>query len=150
MFTSLPLIAQENVDLTHRAYCPGSPQFKAAVVTVFGLDNPELVKVDESVRKCTVDSWQRRVSIYNEEDETGSAADIASAQVDKIYPNSPTPKTTEFFEEISAAVNAEDSAVRRKEWRLRRICSAHRNVSRGILKFEIRNAFIRIKIERPF
>lgn len=50
-------------------------------MNIFGLEDPDLVKVDEEVTRCTVDNWQRRISIYNTENETGSAADVASAQV---------------------------------------------------------------------
>lgn len=50
-------------------------------MTVFGLEDADLVKVDTSLTRCTVDNWQRRVSIYNVADATGSAADVASTQV---------------------------------------------------------------------
>lgn len=50
-------------------------------MSFFGLEDADLVIVDDSVTRCSVDDWQRRVSIYNTADETGSAADVASAQV---------------------------------------------------------------------
>lgn len=50
----------------------------------FGLEDPALVKVDEEASKCVVDDWQRRISIYNTENETGTAADVASAQVRRV------------------------------------------------------------------
>lgn len=50
-------------------------------MTFFELEDADLVKVDDSVTRCTVDSWQRRVSIYNTGDDTETAADIASEQV---------------------------------------------------------------------
>lgn len=84
-------------------------QFQAAVLTVLELENPEYVKVDDSVTRCTVDSWQRRVSVYNEGDDTGTAADIASRQVDSIYLD---PGTDEFFADISEAINAQNSEVK--------------------------------------
>eukprot|EP00903_Cladosiphon_okamuranus_P018776 g17273.t1 len=83
-------------------------QFKEAVINIFGLEEPDLVKVDEEVTRCTQSEWQRRISIYNTEDETGSAADVASAQVDQIYPQ---PKTTAFFEQIAADIKAQDPNI---------------------------------------
>lgn len=48
----------------------------------FELEDPAFIKVDEEVTRCLVDDWQRRISIYNtEKSGTGSAADVASAQV---------------------------------------------------------------------
>lgn len=77
---------------------------------MLSLPDPDLVKVDESVTRCTVDGWQRRVSIYNEPDESSeeTAADVASAQVDTIYLN---PGTDAFFNEIAAAITEQDSSV---------------------------------------
>lgn len=60
-------------------------QFKVAMMNFFGLEDADLIKVDEEVTtSCTVDNWQRRISIYNAETETGTAADIASAQVRRV------------------------------------------------------------------
>lgn len=59
----------------------GTHQFKEAIVTVFELEEPDFVKVDDSVTRCVVDSWQRRVSVYNTASDTESAADVASTQV---------------------------------------------------------------------
>lgn len=84
-------------------------QFQAAVLTVLELDNPDFVLVDDSVTRCLVDSWQRRVSVYNEGDDTGTAADIASRQVDSIYLD---PGTDQFFTDISEAINAKNSEVK--------------------------------------
>lgn len=53
-------------------------------MNIFGLEDPDLVKVDEEVTRCNVDDWQRRISIYNTENESGSAADVASAQVRQV------------------------------------------------------------------
>lgn len=50
-------------------------------MSYYGLENGDLVQVDAEVTRCTIDDWQRRVSIYNTADDTGSAADVASAQV---------------------------------------------------------------------
>ncbi|CAM9861248.1 unnamed protein product [Scytosiphon promiscuus] len=83
-------------------------QFKEAVMTFYGLQDGDLVKVDDEVTRCTVDDWQRRVSIYNTADETGSAADVASAQVDEIYPE---PNTEEFFNDIATSINAQNTEL---------------------------------------
>lgn len=56
-------------------------QFKAAVMEVLELSNSEYVKVETTVTVCTVDNWQRRVSVFNEADGDRSAADVASGQV---------------------------------------------------------------------
>ena len=56
-------------------------QFKEAVMTFYELQDADLVSVDDTLTKCTVSDWQRRVSIYNVATETDSAADVASGQV---------------------------------------------------------------------
>eukprot|EP00752_Nemacystus_decipiens_P002101 g2009.t1 len=81
-------------------------QYKVAVMNIFGLEDADLIKVDEEVTKCEVDDWQRRISIYNTETETGSAADVASAQVDFIYPNS-----TAFFQQIADEIELQDPEI---------------------------------------
>ncbi|CAM9854723.1 unnamed protein product [Pylaiella littoralis] len=83
-------------------------QLKVAVMTVYGLEDADLVKVDTSLTKCTVDDWQRRVSIYNVADETGSAADIASSQVDRAYPST---NTKTFFEELVTSIKSQDGTL---------------------------------------
>lgn len=51
------------------------------MINFFDIENEDYVQVDDSVSKCTVDNWQRRVSIYNEADGSNTAADVASSQV---------------------------------------------------------------------
>ncbi|CAM9391550.1 unnamed protein product, partial [Hapterophycus canaliculatus] len=82
-------------------------EFKQAVMEYYGLEDDALVSVDDEVTRCTIDDWQRRVSIYNTKDESAdlSAADVASAQVDRIYPGT---KTEEFFMYINGSINAQN------------------------------------------
>ncbi|CAM9969587.1 unnamed protein product [Ectocarpus sp. 4 AP-2014] len=83
-------------------------QLKVAVMEIFEIESADDVVVDDSLTRCTVDNWQRRVSIYNRADETGSAADIASAQVDQIYPGA---LTTAFLDDIATSINAQDAEL---------------------------------------
>lgn len=79
-------------------------------MAVLAIDNEDLVKVDDTLTRCLVDDWQRRVSVYNEADEANglTAADIASEQVDQIYID---PGTTAFFTDVVAELKAQDSGV---------------------------------------
>lgn len=70
-------------------------QFKIAVATVLVVENQDLVKVDDSLTKCTVDGWQRRASVYNTATQDESAADIAASQASSAL--AMTPLTSEDF-----------------------------------------------------
>lgn len=107
--TQLEMTVCLTEDHTTDSASVSAEQFKQAIITVFNVEDSDLVKVDTSVSRCLVDQWQRRVSVYNTATEDMSAADVASDQVDSMYPNNPVNKTSMFFEDISNAINAEDS-----------------------------------------
>ncbi|CAM9979445.1 unnamed protein product [Ascophyllum nodosum] len=94
-------------DHTSESASSTADQWKTAIVGFFSIDNEDYVQVDDSVTRCEVDDWQRRISIYNEADENGTAADVASNQVDSIYPNTDE-KTTEFFTSVSTSIDEQD------------------------------------------
>ena len=79
-------------------------QWKTAIVGFFSIDNEDYVQVDDSVTRCEVDDWQRRISIYNEADENGTAADVASNQVQFYLANTNNREVAYLFLPIPICV----------------------------------------------